>query len=44
MNVIKNKNALYEEPKLQIARLAETDIITISGGEEIPEEGEFVPA
>ena len=39
-----NRQPVYEKPKLEIIRIAETDIITTSGGpwEEIPEEGEKV--
>ena len=43
MKAIKNKNALYEEPKLQIARLTETDFITTSADPFKDEEGEIVP-
>ena len=44
MEKIKNKQLAYEEPLLEVVHLTEKDIITTSGGEEIPEEGEFIPA
>lgn len=37
------KQSVYEDPEIEVIHMTETDIITISGGEEIPEEGEFVP-
>ena len=44
MEKIKNKQSVFEEPKIEVIRFTEKDIITTSGGEEIPEEGEFIPA
>lgn len=37
------KQSVYEEPEIKVIRLSEVDIITTSG-EEIPQEGEFIPA
>lgn len=36
------KQAVYEEPELQIVHLIEKDIITTSGWKENPAEGEIV--
>ena len=44
MEEIKNNQSVYEDPLLEVVHLTEKDIITTSGGEEIPEEGEFIPA
>ena len=38
------KQSVYEEPEIKVIRLSEVDIITTSGDEEIPQEGEFIPA
>ena len=43
MEKIKNKQSAYEEPLLKIVHLTEKNIITTSGGEEIPQEGELTP-
>ena len=43
MEEIKNKQSAYEEPLLEVVHLTEKDIITTSGGEEIPQEGELTP-
>ena len=34
----------YVGPELKIIRMNGNDIITTSGGEEVPQEGEFIPA
>ena len=39
----KNNQSVYEEPLLEVVHLTEKDIITTSGGDEIPQEGEFIP-
>ena len=43
MEKIKNKQSIYEEPLLEVVHLTEKDIITTSGGDEIPQEGEIIP-
>lgn len=43
MEKIKNNQSVYEEPLLEVVHLTEKDIITTSGGEEIPQEGELTP-
>ena len=44
MEEINNKQSVFEEPKIEVIRFTETDIITTRGGDEIPQEGEFIPA
>ena len=46
MEKIKNTQPFFEEPKLEVVHLTETDIILTSGEPltETPQEGEFIPA
>ena len=38
------ENEKFTAPQIEIIRFEAQDIITTSGGEEIPQEGEFIPA
>ena len=39
----KNNQSVYEEPLLEVVHLTEKDVITTSGRDEIPQEGEIIP-
>ena len=43
-NILEPKKLVFEPPMISVIQFTETDIITTRGGDEIPQEGEFIPA